>query len=182
MDFKIGSLNPGDDITIQQAAGVLAAAFPRHPAWSHIEAALLEVARALAAPGICRVAQSRNGNILGWIAASPLYDGHVWEINPLAVHPACQKRGVGRALLADVEEQARRSGGLTLWVGADDEDNRTSLSGADLYPDLLQKLAAIADRRGHPFEFYRKLGFVLAGVLPDANGRGKPDIFLAKRL
>jgi aminoglycoside 6'-N-acetyltransferase I len=84
--------------------------------------------------------------------------------------------------MADVEELARARGGLTLWVGADDEDNRTSLGGADLYPNPLEKLAAIQDRGGHPFAFYRKLGFVLAGVLPDANGRGKPDIFMAKRL
>jgi aminoglycoside 6'-N-acetyltransferase I len=35
---------------------------------------------------------------------------------------------------------------------------------------------------GHPFGFYRRLGFVLVGVLPDANGPGRPDIFLAKRL
>lgn len=30
--------------------------------------------------------------------------------------------------------------------------------------------------------FHVRLGFVVAGVLPDANGRGKPDIFLAKRV
>jgi aminoglycoside 6'-N-acetyltransferase I len=73
---------------------------------------------------------------------------------------------------------------LTLWVGADDEDKRTSLGGADLYPNPLEKLASIHARpsQQHPFVFYRKLGFALAGVLPDANGRGKPDIYLAKRL
>jgi hypothetical protein len=32
----------------------------------------------------------------------------------------------------------------------------------------------------HPFEFYRKVGFVIVGLLPDANGYGKPDIFARK--
>jgi aminoglycoside 6'-N-acetyltransferase I len=31
-------------------------------------------------------------------------------------------------------------------------------------------------------EFYRKLGFVIVGVVPDANGPGKPDILMAKRV
>jgi hypothetical protein len=31
-------------------------------------------------------------------------------------------------------------------------------------------------------EFYQKLGYVIVGVIPDANGFGKPDIFMAKRL
>jgi hypothetical protein len=36
--------------------------------------------------------------------------------------------------------------------------------------------------RMHPFLFYRKLGYVVTGVMPDANGRGRPDIFMSKRL
>jgi len=32
------------------------------------------------------------------------------------------------------------------------------------------------------YEFYQKLGFVIVGVMPDANSFGKPDIYLAKRV
>jgi aminoglycoside 6'-N-acetyltransferase I len=34
----------------------------------------------------------------------------------------------------------------------------------------------------HPFLFYRKLGYVVTGLMPDANGRGKPDIYMSKAL
>jgi aminoglycoside 6'-N-acetyltransferase I len=182
MDYSITRLESGDETAIQQTADVLTAAFPNHPAWSHYEKAFGEVIHALLPPGICKVARSRDGVFLGWIGATPMYEGNVWEIHPLAVHPDFQNLGIGRALIADIEEIARGKGGLTLWLGTDDENNRTSLGGADLYPNLLENLASIKDRSGHPFAFYLKLGFVFAGVLPDANGRGKPDIYMAKRL
>ncbi len=182
MNFSITDLDPNDEFALHQVAGLVVAAFAWHPEWSQLEIALTEVIQSLSQPGISRVARSTDGTILGWIGAHPIYAGNVWEIHPLAVHPACQRNGIGRALVANIEEFARARGGLTLWVGTDDENDRTSLGGADLYPNPLEKLAVLQDQGGHPFGFYRKVGFVLAGVLPDANGRGKPDIFLAKRL
>jgi aminoglycoside 6'-N-acetyltransferase I len=58
----------------------------------------------------------------------------------------------------------------------------TSLSGVDLYDDLPNHLAHIRNVKGHPYSFYLKCGFVIAGAVPDANGPGKPDILMAKRV
>jgi aminoglycoside 6'-N-acetyltransferase I len=98
------------------------------------------------------------------------------------VREDCRRQGIGRALVADLEARVRERGATTLWLGTDDEDGRTSLAKTDLYPDPLQHLAAIRNLRRHPYGFYEKLGFVVVGVLPDANGFGKPDILMAKRV
>ncbi len=66
--------------------------------------------------------------------------------------------------------------------GADDEDNMTTLAGIDLYPNVFEHIAKIRNLHGHPYEFYQKCGFVIVGVIPDANGPGKPDIYMAKRV
>jgi aminoglycoside 6'-N-acetyltransferase I len=120
--------------------------------------------------------------VLGWAGARPEYDGHVWEVHPLVVDAPARGRGVGRALLEDVERLAAESGVDTLRVGSDDEDEMTSIGGVDLYPDPLSHLQRLEDRKGHPFAFYVRCGFSVVGVLPDANGPGKPDILLAKRV
>ena len=84
--------------------------------------------------------------------------------------------------MCDLEEQVRLRGGITLMLGTDDEDNSTSLGGVDLYPDVLGHLQRLHSLRRHPYTFYIKLGYAVVGVLPDANGPGKPDIWLAKRV
>lgn len=149
-------------------------------AWPDLKTAMLTVEESLASERICRAAFTDRDDLVGWTAAEPLYGGNVWELNVIVVQPSYQRRGIGRALLGDMECQIAQRGGLTIWLGSDDEAGMTSLSGVDLYPDPLWHLARITNYKGHPYEFYRKMGFAIAGVLPDANGRGKPDIFLAK--
>ena len=93
-----------------------------------------------------------------------------------------RKLGIGSALVADLEDQARARGGITLSLGTDDQDNRTSLGGVDLYPAVWAHINTMQNLNRHPYQFYQKLGFVIIGVMPDANGFGKPDIFMAKRI
>jgi len=93
-----------------------------------------------------------------------------------------QKQGVGRALVADLERIAAARGAMTLILGSDDEVGLTSLAGIELYPNPLEHLSRLEDRRGHAFTFYLKCGFAVTGVVPDANGFGQPDIHMAKRV
>jgi len=73
-------------------------------------------------------------------------------------------------------------GGRTVYLGTDDEDGMTTVGHIDLYPHVLQHLTRIRNLKRHPYEFYQKLGCVIVGAIPDANGLGKPDILMAKRL
>ena len=82
----------------------------------------------------------------------------------------------------DFEEQVRLRGGLTIVLGSDDEDNMTSLSNVYLYEDLWDKIKNIRNLKDHPFEFYQKMGYNISGVVIDANGIGKPDILMSKRV
>lgn len=182
--MRIIDLSPNDEGLIGQTAELLFEAFKEHwpDAWSTIDDALEEVYESFAEDRISRVAVDDDGTVLGWIGAIKMYGGHVWELHPLAVNAKAQGRGVGRALVEDLEARVAALGGQTLWVGTDDEDDMTSLGGVDLYPNPLEHLSKIENLRGHPYEFYQKLGFVIVGVMPDANGFGKPDIYMAKRV
>ena len=150
--------------------------------WTNLEDALAEVRESLHPGRISRVAVDEAGNVTGWIGGIEQYNGHVWELHPLVVRPDCQRQGVGRALVLDLEELVAQRGGRTIMLGADDENYRTSVGGIDLYPDILGKLRLIKNLQQHPFEFYQLLGFEIVGLVPDANGFGKPDILMAKRV
>jgi len=150
--------------------------------WPDLASARQEVLDSFAEGKISRVALDDSDNVLGWIGAMPEYDGNVWEIHPLVVAAAARRRGVGRALVLDLEDVVRQKGGLTLWAGSDDENHETTLSDVDLYSDVGGAIRGIRNLGGHPYEFYLRIGFTIVGVMPDANGPGRPDIFLAKRV
>lgn len=182
--MQIVAIGTQDHRLIARMAGVLVAAFAEHSpgSWPDISSAVEEIAEALAPGKVCLAAVDDDGEtVLGWIGGQHEY-ALVWELHPLAVAPAHQRQGVGRALVAELETRVRALGGLTLRLGTDDEDNQTSLSGADLYTDLWAQIRDIKNLRGHPFEFYQRCGYTIVGVIPDANAPGKPDILMAKRL
>jgi aminoglycoside 6'-N-acetyltransferase I len=151
-------------------------------AWRTATEALEEVQESLRPDRISRIAIDENDRVLGWIGGIEEYSGNVWELHPLVVRPDCQGRGIGRALVADFEGNVVERGGHTIRLGTDDEDCRTTLGGIDVYPDVLTRLGSIRNLRRHPFEFYLKAGYHIVGVIPDANGFGKPDILMAKRI
>jgi len=179
---QVRALTVEDALAIEQVAGILVAGFAEHwpGSWPDLEAARAAVRASFGADRISRVAVDEHGAVVGWIGGMAEYGGHVWQLDPLVVRPDSQGQGIGQALVADFEAQVRSRGGLTIWLGSDDVDGMTSLAGVDLFPHVLDHLARIRNLRRHPFEFYQKLGYAIVGALPDANGLGKPDIFLAK--
>jgi aminoglycoside 6'-N-acetyltransferase I len=182
--MQIINLHSKDENLIQQTATLLFDSFKEHwaTAWTNLDSALQEVQESLAPDRISRVAVDEDGTVLGWIGGISQYDGNVWELHPLVVRSEFRRQGIGRALVLDLENKVRERGGITLWVGTDDEDNMTSLSDVNLYPNVWKHIINIKNLRNHPYEFYQKLGFVIVGVMPNANGVGKPDIYMAKSL
>ena len=182
MQFTIEELIAGDSARIEGAARLLNAAFAPLGVWTTISEARQEVLDSIAPDRLSRVAVSADGAVLGWIGAIREYDGLVWQLHPIVVDEAQRRQGVGRALILDLEALLIARGGLTLWAGSDDLAGETSLGEVDLYSALPDAFSSVRSWGRHPLPFYRRLGFHVIGVMPDANGPGRPDIFLGKRL
>ncbi|MCY4645788.1 MAG: GNAT family N-acetyltransferase [Gammaproteobacteria bacterium] len=177
----IAELGGQPDAVREQAAALLVDGFDGHPrGWRDLESATEEAAQVIR-QGFAFAALA-DTRLLGWIGGLPEYEGRVWELHPLVVRREHRLRGVGRALVAAFEDEARRRGALTLFtLGTDDDGGQTSLAGVDLYEDVPRHIAELRDLgSGHPFLFYRRLGYVVTGCMPDANGPGRPDIYMSK--
>ena len=170
-----------DEPQLGQAARILREAIAG-PSYKQPGEAEAETASFLAGSERFALAAIDDGAVRGWVGGVRGYS-HALELHPLVVDPAWHRRGIGRALVIALEARAIAEGYLTVHLGTDDEVGGTSLFGADLFPDALAKLARIEPSgSGHPFFFYRRLGYEPVGLLPDANGYGKPDIYMAKRV
>ena len=182
--MQIVDLRADDEAAIHQVATLLVEGFATNwpGTWSDMQSALEEVRESFGAGRISRVARDEDGTVLGWIGGISQYHGHVWELHPLVVRVSQQGTGIGCALVADLEERVKERGGLTMTLGTDDVTGQTSLSGINLYPHVWEHVAHIRNLSRHPYEFYQKQGYVIVGVMPDANGLGKPDILMAKSL
>ena len=146
-----------------------------------VEEAIEEIYDSFNDDGISRVLMDGD-LVLAWVGAVPQFDGRVVEIHPLIVAQEHQGRGLGRQMVNCVEAWAQAQGALTLWVGTSDETNATSLSEANLYENPGEAIANFRLLATHPCGFWLKLGFQITGILPDAEGVGKPNIILSKAL
>jgi aminoglycoside 6'-N-acetyltransferase I len=182
--MRITDLQPSDEAHIQQIAALLVEGFAAN--WPEylpdIDSALEEVRKSFSGDRISLMALDADGTALGWIGGICKYHDRVWELHPLVVAVSRQGKGIGRALVTTLEQRVRERGGLTITLGTDDVTGQTTLSGVNLLPDVWTHIARIQNLRRHPYEFYQKLGYVITGVVPDANGLGKPDILMAKSL
>jgi aminoglycoside 6'-N-acetyltransferase I len=180
----VAAFDPADEVRLAEAASVLFRAAARvssvFPAPEAALGELLELTRR--AGSFTFVALNLNSEVCGLVAASPRAASAVLEVYPLAVDPPFQRRGVGRALLRALESAALRRGFTTLLLAVDDEIGQTSLAGRTLFPDPLAPMTRFIPPASHPSAFLKRLGFALTGVIPEAAGPGRPQLWFAKSI
>jgi len=175
--MKIQLFDKSNSQFIKEAAKLLAGCFPH----AYGDCADEEMENILREERVAVMAVE-DGHLIGLAGAIPQYGITGWELHPLAVDERFRKMGVGSRLVSRLEEEVAARGGVVMYLGTDDEFGKTTLSGVDLFENLFEKIQNIRNLDNHPYEFYQKTGYKIVGVIPDANGPGKPDIWMAKRL
>ena len=161
----------------KQAADLLVQAFPN----SYSSCSEEEINKCLEEDSVA-IAAVDGEALMGFVGAIPQYGVTAWELHPLVVDEKYRLQGIGKKLCATLELMLKERGCVTVYLGSDDENNATTLSNTNLFRDTFDQINKIKNIKNHPFEFYQKIGYQIVGVIPDANGIGKPDIWLAKSL
>jgi aminoglycoside 6'-N-acetyltransferase I len=179
---RIVSMGPDDEDRILEVCELLVRSFrDLSPTWvPTVEVARAKVAEALE-PGMLSRVLVIDGRVVGWVGARHNY-GSVWELHPLVVDEGLRGQGYGRALVYEAERFAAGNGALTMLLGTSDEVGRTTLTGKDLFLDTIKALSDLKPTGAHPLGFWQRVGYTVVGVVPDAEGPGKPTILLAKRI
>jgi len=180
MEYKICEINESENIK-EQAAKILLEAFPEANMWLDLneKKALDTVNECIASENIA-IGININDQLIGWIGLRPMYE-KTWELHPLAIKPEFQGKGYGRVLLFELEKIAQEKGIIGIVAGSDDDTNKTSLSEKEITGEnIFEEIKNIKNNKNHPFEFYKKCGFSIIGVIPNASGPQKPDIWLWK--
>lgn len=167
---------------LNEAASMLSDSLPN--GWPTTKDALDEINQLLKSENNYMIAAVNKDIILGWAGIlESIYNGNVVELHPLVVKVDSRGQGIGKALVLNLENEAKNRGCLTIYLGSDDESalGETSLANVDLYDDLPNHIKNFKPGT-HPSGFYLKMGYKIIGVMPDANGIGKPDIIFGKRL
>lgn len=160
-----------------QAARLLETSFPQ----AYAGCAEQEIETCLS-PEMVLLAAVEGDALWGIVGGRPQYGETGWELHPLAVVERHREKGIATRLCCELENILRKRGCLTIYLGTDDENFRTSLAEPNLFEHTFEKITHIRNINRHPYEFYQKVGYQIVGVIPNANGLGKPDIIMAKSL
>ncbi len=126
--MKIINMTQVNEKQIIQAAQILTDSLPM--GWPTFQDAMDEIKERLIPENTLLVAVENN-IVIGWGGIlAPGYGGNVFELHPLAVRSDKRNRGIGRAVVTALEDEARKQSGLTMYLGADDEigDGETSFA------------------------------------------------------
>ena len=120
---RITDVEASDESLVQAIAAMLVDGFRQNApeAFPDLATAIAEVRESLAPDRVSRVAVDDQGRAVGWIGGIKHYSGHTWELHPLVVKLDQQRRGIGRALVRDLELRVVALGGSTIYLGTDDE-------------------------------------------------------------
>ena len=178
---EIVDLDTQDSEVVDRLANITFEAFKEYaPDWiPAIELARNQVIRAGAKGRLGRVLKNQ-GQIVGWIGL--IKGQYVWEIHPIAVAIDSQYEGIGHLLVEDAARLAKEGGALTLFAGTSDEVGTTNLYGVDLYSNPAESIRNLKAIGRNPYKVWENAGFKVVGLMPDAEGLGKPGIHLARRL
>jgi len=180
MNYNICNIDESET-TKTQAAEILYKTFTgiNKDAWPDMESALIEVDECIEKQNICIGIKIEN-ELIGWIGLREMYPV-TWELHPLVVKKEFQGKGYGRILVSEIEKIALSKGIIGIFAGSDDETFSTSLSEKEITAEnIFSEIINIKNYKNHPYEFYKKCGYTIVGLIPNANGDRKPDIFLWK--
>lgn len=181
-NYKIDDLTHSEAM-IHTAAEILFSVFHEinTPSWPTYESALEEVNECLENGRIC-LGLFLDDQLIGWAGLREQYE-KTWELHPIVVTQEHQGQGWGKVLLEALEKRALQKGIEGILLGTDDETFRTSLSQTELSGEnLFSEIQNIKNLNHHPYEFYQNCGYTIVGVIPNANGKNKPDIWMWKSL
>jgi len=116
----------GDEpLTVDAAAQILVVAFhDRSLAWPTVSAAYGTM-NEFAQDQHIAFGAFADSSLVGWIGATPSYNGNVWEIQLLGVIPEWQRNGVATALVRMLISALVHVGCHTVCVWCDDESKST---------------------------------------------------------
>jgi len=181
MEYKFCNINESEE-TIKQAIELMYITFSEINGnlWLKNEKdAFIEVKECIKGANICIGIKLEN-RLIGWAGLRQMYE-KTWELHPIVVKKEFQGKKYGQKLLNELERIAYKNGIIGIVAGSDDETNSTSLSDKKINGEnIFDEIKSIKNYKNHPFEFYKKCSYSIIGIIPNANGQNKPDIWLWK--